>query len=162
MLVPQRGLTNLKVHLADATLDAKYAFPFWASDWRVRFVLLDLMGAPAAVIPVPVTLASMNTITVPSSRSAARLLTSYAPTDFAGLNHLDPVWILRGGVGLSESQRHAILRTNLAGKTKHGSEKVHDIEFGERFEEVLWVVTKDRTFVTRRYTRGQLNVADLR
>jgi len=162
MEVSQRSLTNLRVIFADGSVDAKYAFPFWDAEWRVRFVLLDLFGAPGALIPAPVESGTMHEIRVAAARSVMRPLASEPADRFSGLRHYDTTWILRGSVGVREDLRHAILRTNLAGKAKQGSEKVHDIEFDERLAGVLWIVTQDRTFVTRRYQRGKLDLDDLR
>jgi hypothetical protein len=156
VVVPQRGLTNLKVHLADAVLEAKYAFPFWDDAWKVRFVMLDLLGAPAVLLPAPVESASVSEIRSRAVREALRPLADARPSSFSGAFHLDVAWVLRGMTGLPEALRHAILSTNLAGKGKAGSEKVHDAEFDERLGSLTWIVTKDRTFVTRRYERARL------
>ena len=162
MLIPQRGLTNLRVRFTDGLVDAKYAFPFWNREWGVKFLLLDLMGHPAEVVPAPVGRVTMNEIEAEAPRSAARPLVGEAPSRFAGMHHLDPAWVLRGMPGPSESLRLAILRTNLAGRAKAGTEKVHDAEFDERLDGLVWLVTKDRSFVTRRYGPGKLVFSDLR
>jgi len=162
VLLSQRGLTNVRVQFADGPGDAKYVFPFWDQEWTVRRVLLDMMGGRPLVLPAPVDAATEETLRTSSTKGAARTLADTRPEEYAGLHHFDVAWVLRGMLGPSESLRHAVLRTNLAGKAKAGTEKVHDVEFDERLEHLTWVVTQDRTFLTRRYGREKLAFRDLR
>lgn len=162
MVVAERGLTNLRVRFTDESLDAKYVFPFWDREWRVKFLLLDLLGHPAEVLASPVERATVTEIETKAPRSASGPLVEETAQRFVGLHHLDPAWVLRGMPGPSESLRLAILRTNLAGKAKAGTEKVHDAEFDERLEGLVWLVTKDRSFVTRRYGPGKILFGDLK
>jgi len=162
VVLPQRGLTNLRVAFTDGAIDAKYAFPFWNKDWQVRLILLDRLGGPALVIPSPVRSASITAIDTGMRLEQARPLAEEPPEAYSGYFHLDPMWVLRGMLGPSEALRHALFRTNLAGKAKAGTEKLHDAEFDETLQTLVRLVTKDRSFVTRRYDRGNLLFSDLK
>ena len=158
----QRALTDLVVHYADKDVPVRHVIPFWDREWTVRFALLAPVAGVLGTVPMPAESASPEALTLAIRAGAARPLADHRPADFAGLYHYDEAAMMRDTPGLPEAVRFAGLRTNLAGKAKSGTEKIHEVQYDGTLGTVVRVATLDRIRVTRWHGKGELEFSQLR
>jgi hypothetical protein len=161
-IVTQRQLTGKHVVLEDARWYAKYVFPFFNVQWRVPFVVFDVIGGQSRLWDKAVTFDGRQLrIDAPASQVAPT--TSVDPKRFEGLLHFDPWWAFKGA-GLPADLVRAVVPTNVAGR-QHPLDvprTVVDVAFDREFEFLVAVETEDEHFARKTFVEGTLDLAKLR
>lgn len=161
--VTQRRLVGHRLHLEDAQLHTKYAFPFIDRDWSSPFALLDLMGASPRVLRVPIDPAHDGLHAKATVSELARI-ESVPLEDFEGLVHFDPWRVFRGVAGVDPAWVRAVLATNLVEPFAHERRRyrVEDLVFGAGLRAVTAVLSKDEAFHRREFHKGEIDLLRLR
>ena len=162
-LATQRHLAGLRLHMADAEVVTKYAFPFIDAAWSVAFVVVDVMAVGPRVFRGPLELRSGALYTT-ETRSKLETVSGIPSARFDELVHFDPWWASRGIAGVDRAWVDAILASNLAGTFNHQGTtyKVHDLEFDAGLRSLEALVAKDLVFRTVSLHRGDVELRALR
>lgn len=161
-VVSQRELAGVTLRLKDGAWYAKYVFPFFDPSWKVRFLLLDVLGG---VPRMTSGIASMEgrELRVAADRGQIPRFDAMEPVRLEGLLHFDPWWALKGGATLPDDLRRTALATNVADRSValNGSWRVQDVAFDAEFSFVVSVHVQDARFHKRRFGQGELDLGTL-
>jgi hypothetical protein len=162
-LVGQRHLVGVTVRLEDASWYAKYAFPFFDTSWKVRFLLFDVMGGAPRMWQASASLEGKE-IRIAAKDADLPRFETVAPEHLKGLLHFDPWWALKGGPRIPDELRRAALATNVASRF-HALDvprRVKDVVFDTEFRRLVAVRAEDEYFSEKSFQEGELDLARLR
>jgi len=162
-MILQRNLVGLRLRMADDELVTKYTFPFVDAEWKVSFVVVDLLGRGPRVLRGSIRRESGLLVT--ENRDADLAAVESVPEGaFEKLVHYDPWWDFRGVSGVRREWIRAVLATNIARPFERNGRihKVHDLEMSDGMEVLDAVIVKDDRFAKVRFQKGDIDLLSLR
>lgn len=161
--ITQRGLVGRRLRLADGEVVTKYVFPFVDGEWRVAFILADVLGTGPRILDPPLDRRGSDLVS-PDRLAALKPLISVPLDAFLGLAHFDPWWTFRGIGGVGRPWADAVISTNIAHPfVGNGVRyKVHDLAFLPGVRRLASLIAKDDHFRPREFRKGDLDVLGIR
>ena len=161
--IRQREIVGKRIRFEDTELITKYTLPFIDGTWKVRFVVLDLLGGPPKALEAPIIL-DEDRLRTDAPTSMLRSIESIPLERFPDLVHFDPWRAFRGVSGVDRSWIEAIFAANIARPFDHEGArfKIHDLAFDPETRSLETILAKDDLFRPRAFRAGEIDLFGLR